>query len=90
MYEKLIEKKLINAVKMKGGKAIKFFSPFETGFPDRLILMPGGQAAWVELKTFGEDLRANQKVRKMELEKLGFKVHVIDSSLTLEKFINEI
>ena len=40
--EKLLERKLREAVARLGGKALKFSSPYETGYPDRLVLMPGG------------------------------------------------
>ena len=51
----------------------------ETERPDRLILLPGGKAAFAELKAPGKTLRPLQAVRKRQLEALGFRVYVIDS-----------
>jgi hypothetical protein len=90
MNEKVIEKKLVREIKIRGGKAIKFQSFYETKFPDRLILMPGGIARWAECKTSGKKLDPGQQIRKKELESLGFKVDVIDDEITLQKFLNDL
>lgn len=90
MNEKLIEKKLREAVRKMGGKALKFSSPYESGYPDRLILMPGGRVFWVELKTTGKKPTAKQLLRQTELRKLGFVSEVIDSEEGLKKFITDI
>lgn len=48
--EKEIEKKLVQAVEALGGRCIKWTSPGTTGLPDRIVLLPGGRIAFVELK----------------------------------------
>ena len=53
--EKIIERKLVEAVKEKGGLCIKLLSDYFTGLPDRLCLFPGQKAIFVELKTTGAD-----------------------------------
>ena len=50
MREKDIEKKLSLMVKKAGGIAVKFVSPSFDGMPDRLVLLPDGVIAFVELK----------------------------------------
>ncbi|HEX8314492.1 MAG TPA: VRR-NUC domain-containing protein [Flavisolibacter sp.] len=90
MNEKLIEKKFKNGVKKKGGLAVKFTSPFFTGMPDRLVLMPGRIVHWAELKTTGKELSPRQKVVRKMLTALGFPVWVIDGEETLNEFLNEI
>lgn len=87
MNEKLIEKKLREAVKKLGGKALKFSSPYETGYPDRLILMPGGRTYWAELKTTGKKPTEKQLLKQIELRSLGFVSEVIDSIETLNNFL---
>lgn len=82
--EKYLEKKLREEVKKLGGLALKFQSQSYTGMPDRLILMPDGKAYWAEIKTTGEELEPEQKTRKKMLEKMGFKVFVIDDRESLE------
>ena len=56
MLEKNIENKLTTAVKKAGGIAPKFVSPSFAGMPDRLVLLPDGVFAFVELKAPGESL----------------------------------
>ena len=80
MDEKLIEKKLVNEVKKLGGLALKLFSPFFTGLPDRLILLPGAKIWFAEIKTTGKDLSKRQRIVKGILEGLGFTVFVIDDA----------
>ena len=53
MLEKTIERKLTVAVKKAGGIAVKFVSPSFDGMPDRLVLLPDGLIAFVELKAPG-------------------------------------
>ena len=77
--EKIIEQKLIRAVKMMGGLAPKFVSPGLDGVPDRIVLLPGGKMAFVELKADGKKLRPLQIRRKRQLEALGFSVYCVSS-----------
>ena len=50
MREKTVENKLVKAVKALGGLAPKFISPGFDGVPDRLVLLPKGRIAFIELK----------------------------------------
>lgn len=84
--EKYFEKKLRETVKALGGLAIKFFVMSFTGFPDRIVLMPGGRIWFVELKSPGKKLSQRQQVVKVILEKLGFSYWVIDSAGALNAF----
>lgn len=88
--EKLLERKLREAVKLKGGIALKFFSYTFTGLPDRIILMPQGRCYFAELKTTGKKLEPRQKVVKTFLEKLNFTVFVIDDEASLLNCLNSI
>lgn len=55
MNEKHIERKLVEAVKKSGGLAPKFVSPGWDGVPNRIVLLPCGRMAFVELKAPGEN-----------------------------------
>lgn len=90
MREKAIEKKLTKAVKSAGGLALKFTSPGFAGVPDRLILLPGGRMAFVEVKVMGRQPRPLQVRRKRQLEALGFLVYVIDSKEQIGGILSEI
>ena len=56
MDEKTIENKLKKAVVKRGGLCVKFVSPSFAGVPDRIVLLPGGQVAFVETKATGEKM----------------------------------
>ena len=80
MLEKTIEHKLKSAVKNMGGIAFKFTTPGINGVPDRLVLLPHGKLAFIELKAPGREMRPLQVRRKRQLEQLGFLVYCIDSA----------
>ena len=50
MREKTIERKLTLMVKKRGGICPKFVSPGYDGMPDRIVLLPGGHMAFVEVR----------------------------------------
>ncbi|MGI6736717.1 MAG: VRR-NUC domain-containing protein [Anaerovoracaceae bacterium] len=78
MNEKEIERKLVVMIKNAGGIAPKFVSPGFAGMPDRLILLPDGHMAFAELKASGQKPRPLQVARHRLLQKLGYRVYVID------------
>ena len=90
MREKTVEAKLVAAVKGMGGLAPKFTSPGYDGMPDRLVLLPNGILAFVELKAPGKKLRPLQVRRKAQLEELGFSVYCIDRPEQVEAVLHEI
>lgn len=90
MEEQKIERRLRKEIELISGKALKFVSPGVSGVPDRIVLLPGGKLIFVELKAPGKKLSPIQEVRKKELEKLGFKVKVIDSIEKVLDFIKEV
>lgn len=85
--EKDIEKTLCRKVKDIGGHALKFTSGIETGYPDRIVLLPNVIVIFVELKSQGEKPRKLQTIRHDELRALGFAVVVIDSLAKVDDFI---
>lgn len=90
MNEKLIEKKLREGVKSLGGIALKLYSAYHIGLPDRLVLMPGGQAYFAEIKTTGKKPTKLQEKTITELRALGFKAEVLDSQESLDKFMEDL
>lgn len=78
MTEKYIEQKLVAAVKKRYGVALKFVSPGSDGVPDRLVLLPNGKLAFIELKAPEKVMRPLQEKRKRQLEALGFLVFCIN------------
>ena len=90
MCERKIEKELVAQVKAMGGIAPKFTSPGFDGMPDRLVLLPSGRMAFVELKAPGKKPRALQMARHRLLRRLGFKVYVIDEINQIDSVLEEI
>lgn len=90
MREKVIEQKLVKAVKAAGGIAPKLVSPGFDGMPDRMVLMPGGRTGFVEVKAPGEKPRPLQTSRHRLLRRLGFRVYVLDNAEQIETILREI
>lgn len=77
--EKEIEKYLCKRMKEIGLPCIKYSNANETGYPDRLIVLPASQCMWVELKSKGRKPSKVQQIRIAELEKQKHAVWVIDN-----------
>ena len=90
MREKTVESKLVKADKSMGGLAPKFISPGLDGVPDRLVLLPGGKMAFIELKAPDKKLRPLQVRRKRQLESLGFLVYCMDRPDQIGVILSEI
>ena len=90
MKEKIVEQKLVKAVKDMGGIAPKFTSPGFDGMPDRIVLLPGGHMAFVEVKAPGQKPRPLQLASHKLLRGLGFKVYVLDDERQIGGLLDEI
>lgn len=77
--EKTIETKLRLGIESLGGLCIKIPATFFAGIPDRLCLLPGGVAFFVETKATGLKPRPRQIWVHNKLKALGFKVFVVNS-----------
>ncbi len=90
MREKEIETKLTVAVRQRGGMAPKFTSPGHSGMPDRIVLMPGGHMAFVEVKASGKKLRPLQMARHRHLRALGFAVYILDDASQIGGILDDL
>ena len=90
MREKSIEKKLVAAVKSRGGICPKWVSPGLDGVPDRLVFLPGRHFGMVEVKAPGEKPRALQVSRHRLLAKLGFPTYIFDGEEQIGGILDEI
>ena len=81
MLESTVERHLREEAKKRKGMALKFVSPGMNGVPDRIVLMPDGKMAFVELKAPG---------KKRMLERLGFPVYVVDNIEQIGGILDEI
>lgn len=88
--EKLVERKLVELVKINNGMCIKLLCDQLIGLPDRLCLFPNHKMAFVETKTTGQKPRRIQAYMHKKLRALGFRVEVIDSIEGVKQFIDDI
>lgn len=76
--ENEVEGHLRRRVEKAGGLCAKFLPDFARGFPDRIVLLPGGVLVWVETKRpQGGVLSPVQKVQHVLLRRLGQRVEVV-------------
>lgn len=87
LSERHVEQALVDRVSAAGGLAIKFVSPAMSGMPDRIVVMPGGRIAFVELKRPGERPRPLQvRMHQMLIER-GADVRVVDDLAAVEQLV---
>lgn len=89
MREKQIEKQLILEVKKRGGICPKWVCPSYDGMPDRLVFLPHRKFGMVEVKTPGKKPRAIQASRHRLLERLGFRVYILDDPEQIGGILDE-
>ena len=90
MRESAIERRLVTEAIKRGGLAPKFVSPGLDGVPDRLLLLPGGKLAFVEVKAPGKKPRPLQRRRIEQLTALGFRVFVLDRIEQIGEILDEV
>lgn len=85
MLEKEVEAHLVRQAKAAAGIAYKFTSPGRANVPDRLVLLPGGHALFVECKRPGAKPTPAQVREHERMRALGFAVVVVDSKEAVEE-----
>lgn len=78
--ESSIERDFVDRVRRLGCKAVKYEDPSERGNTDRIVLIPGGTAAFVEFKRHGEMPKDHQYRRMEEIRNMGFEVMWTDDA----------
>ena len=63
LKEKIIEKKLVKAIKEAGGIAPKLIRQGFDGMPDHIVLLPGGLMGYIEVKAPDKVPRPLQEAR---------------------------
>lgn len=86
--EKAIEKYLVEKVKTIGGVCLKYSNPNMDGYPDRLVVLPGGRTSWVELKSKNKKPTKLQMLRHKQLADMGHNVNVVDSKNNVDYLIS--
>lgn len=88
--EKAIERHLVARVKTMGGLCLKFHSAVSTGWPDRVVMLPPGIFAWVELKSKGKRPTPLQDKRLGDIRAIGIKAIFCDSRASVDDFIKQL
>lgn len=88
--EKAIERYLVDQAKQNGLLCLKYSNPNMVGYPDRLLVLPGGGVVWVELKSKGRKPAKIQQIRIAELIGMGHLVKVIDNKADIDELIKTI
>ena len=82
--ETTIEKKLVKLIEGMGGRCVKGNPQGNTGFPDRLCILPGGITYYIETKKpKGGQLSEKQKYWGRVLKEMGHKYSVCSNEAEL-------
>jgi len=88
--ENEVETYLRKRVEAVGGQCVKFIPDYRRGWPDRVVLLPGGVLVWVELKRpRGGRVAAAQRVAHETLRRLGQTVFVVNSKREVDVLLRE-
>lgn len=87
--EKSIEKYLIEQAEANGLLCLKYSNPNMVGYPDRLLVLPGGSVVWVELKSKGRQPTKIQLIRIAGLRNRGHYVWVIDNRKSVDNLMEK-
>lgn len=79
MKESKIEADCRKMVENYGGRMPKWVSPGNRGVPDRLVLLPGGYAAYVEFKKPGGKIDPLQVEWVTWMKSRGHRVFIVES-----------
>lgn len=87
MRESTIEQHLVKRVKELGGEVRKVQWIGRRGAPDRLVMLPGGWDAWVELKAPGKKPESHQLREHVRMRAMGQRVLVVDSLAAVDNLL---
>jgi len=85
--ERDVEQYLVHRVETLGGLCIKHG---QDGWPDRIVVLPGGALVWVETKRHHGRLSPVQIYRATQLAKLGQQVISLWSTEEVDEFMTSI
>jgi len=88
--EKQIEAFCVQEASKRGGKAVKGNAVNTKGFPDRIIILPGGKIGFLELKRPGGKPTKLQKHWLQQLQNLGCFIGVADTKQTVMEFMDKL
>lgn len=87
LLERDVERHLVKRVAAMGGRCFKWVSPGHAGVPDRIVILPGGRVAFIELKRPGLKPRPLQRAMLNVLNGLGCRTACLDSREAVDEFL---
>lgn len=70
------------------GECVKFIPDYKRGFPDRLVILPGGRLVWVETKRpQGGRVSGAQRVAHEKLHRMGHRVELVWTKEQAEELV---
>ena len=87
MAERDIEARLVKGVRKLGGSCFKWVSPGRRGVPDRIVLLPHGAIAFVEVKAPDGEVSGLQELTMREIARLGHNVYVLYGADDVDEFL---
>ena len=87
--ERDLERYLRRKVEVAGGLALKFISPGNDGVPDRLVILPGWKAIFVETKAPKGRLTALQRWQQSRLTRRGCEVRTVWTREQVDSILRE-
>lgn len=90
VLEKEIEHALVEGVRALSGLCLKWVCPGWAGVPDRIVLLPGGQIRFVELKRPGGGVMERQLWWQRRLRGLGFDCRLLKKRADVEALLADL
>lgn len=89
--EQEVETTLRREAERYGGRCVKFLPDYQRGWPDRILLLPGGVLVWVELKRpRGGKVSSAQVVAHETLRRLGQRVELVLTKERARELVDEL
>lgn len=91
MREREVESYLRRRVEALGGECVKFIPDDMPGYPDRIVMLPGGVLVWAETKKpKGGRVSKLQKLRHEQLRALGQHVVVVWTKEQADELVEQL
>jgi hypothetical protein len=87
VLEKAIERRFVQNMKRLGIVALKLNLSGNVGWPDRMILLPGGRPLFIEFKVATSAPRKIQRNRHKKLKDLGYEIRVFSCATKATRYV---
>ena len=87
VLEEDVEREFVRLMCGEGWTVLKFTPMGSRGWPDRMVVLPGGRPVFVELKRPGKEPTELQKQRIKDLRKWGYPTRWFDDAKKAARFV---